>query len=153
MIVGIAGLAGAAALAALALAPGPLLAQVVEPCDWRGKADTIPEPWEAHTRTFANGAVRIALSDPGEPAFGSASLIVMVPGEFYGRDCFLLHNGEHHWRLVDIAGVTSAYDPARGLLLSVPVFMAHPITGAPDPESRRVIGLRINQAEHSVSIE
>ncbi|HUF86437.1 MAG TPA: hypothetical protein VMM59_03565 [Thermohalobaculum sp.] len=146
------GRAAAIAGLALMLASAPGLAQTVGACDWRGQAAMIPEPWEENSRTFANGAVRIALSDPGEPPCCSASLIVLVPGEIYGRSCFIVRDEEIGWWDVDIAGVTAQYDPARGLLLSVPVVSPHPLGGA-DRESARVIALRVNQAEGSVTLE
>ena len=43
-------------------------AQSVEDCDWRASAQALIEPWEDNTRTFANGDVRLAVTDTIEPA-------------------------------------------------------------------------------------
>ena len=48
-------------------------AQTAFPCDWQARADAIVEPWEENSKTFANGAVRVALLDTIEPA-GMGSL-------------------------------------------------------------------------------
>ena len=48
------------ALVALTL-PLPVLAQEVGECDWRAASAAIAEPWETNTRTFANGAIRLAV--------------------------------------------------------------------------------------------
>ncbi|KMW60549.1 hypothetical protein AIOL_000711 [Candidatus Rhodobacter oscarellae] len=41
-------------------------------CDaYQASALALPEPWEAHTRTYSNGAIRVALLDLIEPAAGA----------------------------------------------------------------------------------
>ena len=132
----------------------PAFGQVVGECDWRARADAIAEPWSESSRTFANGAVRIARSDTGEPACCSASLIVLAPDALGYRTCFLVHPGGKlsGWHGVDIAGTTASHDPARGLLLTVPVTDPDPL-GGPDPEGAHPIALRINQAEGTVALE
>jgi hypothetical protein len=106
-----------------ALLPLAAPAQSIEPCDWRAGADGIPEPWADHTRSFANGEVRVALIDRIEPAAGAFYLLILHPprmalGE---RRCTLVGFD----RGMGYAGLyfdelTAAYDPARGLTLSVP---------------------------------
>ena len=59
--------AGAALAAGLALS-APAAAQSLSDCDWRASAWLLAEPWEANSRTFANGDVRIALIDAIEQA-------------------------------------------------------------------------------------
>ena len=142
-----------AALAACLLA-FPATGQVVGECDWRARADAIAEPWSEQSRTFADGAVRIALSDTGEPACCSATLIVLAPDDLGNRTCFLVHPGGTigGWHGVDIAGTTASYDPARGLLLTVPVTDPDPLGGA-DPDGPHPIALRVNQAEGTVDLE
>ena len=54
-------------------------AQSVSNCDWRARADAIAEPWEVNTRTYANGAVRVAMLDTIEPGAGALHLLVMAP--------------------------------------------------------------------------
>lgn len=143
--------AGALAVAAIASTG---MAQVVAECDWRAQADAIAEPWEKNTRTFADGAIRIAVSDTGEPACCSVSLVVLAPDAVLGRNCFLVRAEDEArgWYGIDLDGVEASYDAARGLLLSVPVDYAHPL-GGPDPERARAIDVRINQAEGTVNLE
>ncbi len=53
---------------ALCLA-APVAAQTVGDCDtWQTSARNLAEPWEANSRTFANGDIRVALLDTIEPA-------------------------------------------------------------------------------------
>ena len=56
----------ALALIAASFAP-PLSAQEAQPCDWPARADALVEPWEDHISSFANGAVRLALSPTHAP--------------------------------------------------------------------------------------
>ncbi len=101
----------------------PVAAQTVAECDWRAAAQALPEPWEAYTRTFANGAIRMAVMDVIEPAAGPMHLLVLSPplDETGGRQCRIISLqdtfGFAGLRL-DLA--QASYDPARGLAVSVP---------------------------------
>ena len=66
-------------LVAAALLSGTAVAQEVWECDWRNTASSIFEPWEEFTRTFANGAVRIAVIDMVEPGGAPLHLLVLSP--------------------------------------------------------------------------
>lgn len=99
-------------------------AQHAAPCDWHADARGIVEPWEDHIRSFANGAVRVALIDTVEPAAGALHLLVLTPPYTAGM-------GERHCWVVgwdqgigfvslDFAGMVPGYDPARGLSLVLP---------------------------------
>ena len=144
-------------LAALPLAGG---AQVVTDCDWVANPANIAEPWDLHSRTYANGAIRIALLDTGgEPVCCSAHLLILSPSgsgqhEPAYRAChvYSAQPGMGFYGF-DIARTTASYDPARGLSLSVPVYHWHQgiETGAPPIEERAE--LRINQATGEVVAE
>ena len=147
----------ALALAALPLGAG---AQVITDCDWVANPANIAEPWEANSRTYANGAIRIALLDTGgEPVCCSAHLLILAPSgsgqeEPAYRACqvFSARSGSGFYGF-DVARTAASYDPARGLLLSVPVYHWHQgmESGAPPIEER--VELRINQATGEVRAE
>ena len=64
----------------LACLSAPAFAQEVAPCDdYRSSAHALAEPWEASTRVFANGEVRLAIADTIEPAAGAFHLIILSP--------------------------------------------------------------------------
>ncbi|WP_417599492.1 hypothetical protein [Pararhodobacter oceanensis] len=143
-----------------ALLPVIASAQVVGECDWLGNAANIAEPWEVNSRTFANGNIRIALLDTGgEPVCCSAHLLVLSPsgngsdGPVYRQCRVVSATAGQGFYSMDIPGITASYDPARGLLVSVPVGHWHqgmdsgagPIPGRMD--------IRINQANGAVYYE
>ena len=137
-------------------------AQVVRDCQddaWLASPANIGEPWDAQSRTFANGAIRIALIDTGgEPVCCSAHLLVLSPsggqdGPEY-RACRIVSGGQGAgFFAVDIAGTTAAYDPRRGLLLSVPVGHWHPGIETGRPPIWERLELRVNQATGTVAVE
>ena len=150
-----------AALLCLSLAlPLPAAAQVVSDCDWVANPANILEPWDAHTRTYANGAIRVAALDTGgEPVCCSAHLLVLSPSgagtdEPVYRQCRVVsaQPGMGFYSL-DIAGIEARYDPAKGLMLSVPVGHWHSGMDAgagPIPERLEVV---INQASGAVTAD
>lgn len=104
----------------LCLAP-PLAAQQVSDCDWRGSAAAIAEPWQDNTRSFAGGAIRVALSDTEEPAAAAMHLIVLSPDPDHGyRRCHVISaSGSLGYAALDFASLAADYDPAVGLVLSL----------------------------------
>jgi len=143
-----------ATLAALAcLGPLPALAQQVIPCDWQASAQNIVEPWEAYSRTFANGAVRLALLDTVEPAAGALHLLLLSPpeDELGGRQCRVVtYDGGIGFANVDFDVMTAGYDPARGLILALPVSIFDTATGL---FADRELGLVLNQASGEIIAE
>jgi hypothetical protein len=138
----------------------PAAAQVVTECDWIGTAANIVEPWETQSRTFANGNIRVAWVDTGgEPVCCSSHLMVLSPSgdghdEPIYRQCRLVSaQPGAGFFTVDVPGIAASYDPALGLLLSVPVGHWHHAmeTGAAPIWERMEV--RINQATGVVSIE
>lgn len=127
MIPPAAALLTAAALSVLA-AP-QVQAQSAHICDdWQSQAWNLAEPWDANSRVFANGAIRVALIDTVEPAAAAFFLLVLhpLPGdEMQGRNCHLVGQGPLiGFAGVDFASLTAAYDPANGLVLTLPVTRA-----------------------------
>ncbi len=134
-------------------------AQVITECNEIASAVNIAEPWEANTRTFANGAIRVAMLDTGgEPACCSRHLMVLMPAgggdEPVWRQCRIAsaQPGLGFYD-VDVPGITASYNPSKGLLLSVPIGHWHQgmETGAPPIPDRMEI--RINQATGTVVFE
>ena len=100
-------------------------AQVVSECDgWRASAQAIAEPWEASTRSFANGEVRITLMDTVEPGAVPFLLLVLSPprDELGVPQCRLIGWTEGFgFAGVDFAALQAGYDAKTGLNLTVPV--------------------------------
>ncbi|MGR3614887.1 MAG: hypothetical protein ACU0BB_02460 [Paracoccaceae bacterium] len=102
----------------------PALAQTVENCDWQALAPNLVEPWEANTKTYANGDVRLALLDTVEPAAGSYHLLVLSPpyGELGDRQCRTIGISQGvGFSGVDFGSLRSGYDPAVGLIFDMDV--------------------------------
>ena len=117
----------------------------VNECDWQSSAQNIPEPWEAHTRSFANGNVRLAMMDTIEPALGWAWLMVLSPPEqdWGGRQCRVIGYGGSGFAGMDFASLTSDYDPAIGLMFSLIVDWVSPHDGNTYPVA---LWFSLNQA-------
>lgn len=136
-----------------ALLPGLAGAQVVEDCDWRARADAIPEPWEDNIRSFANGEVRVALLDGIEPAGGAIYLLVLHPPrmELGDRQCHIIAmDNNFGYATLSFSELEAGYDPARGLTLSLPgvIFL-------PEAEFQNsiVLHVTVNQATGEVTAE
>ena len=107
----------------------PLAAQVAMPCDWQARADAIVEPWEENTRTFANGAVRVALLDVAEPAAAAYYLLILhPPTDSLGlRNCTVIGQGNGlGYAFIEFNSLEAGYDPATGLTLTVPAIIYLP---------------------------
>ena len=109
-------------LATPALSQDGLQAATVTPCGDATRADTIAEPWEENTATYADGQVRIALLDMVEPAGGALKLLVISPprDELGLRQCRVvgLDNGLGFYDM-DFASRKASYDPSRGLTITL----------------------------------
>lgn len=120
------------------LAAGPAAAEEswtsagVNDCDGRAYADFIAEPWDQNSRTFADGAIRVALMDFVEPAAAAYRLLVLSPpyDEVGLRQCRLIEMpGGHGYGAMDFAALQAGYDPQTGLTLSLPAKMPSPDGG------------------------
>ncbi|TCL00487.1 hypothetical protein BXY66_3130 [Shimia isoporae] len=123
--------------AVLTLCASPLAAQQVFECDWRARADSIVEPWDENSRSFANGDVRIALLDTIEPAGGAYHFLVLSPpyDEVGGRQCRVLSLDEGlGFAGVDFSTLEASYDPSVGLVFLVDVGLYDGETGTSKPQ-------------------
>jgi hypothetical protein len=140
---------------ALATATSPALAEAtISQCAGPARVDAIVEPWSKATRTFANGAIRLVLLDTIEPACCYAHLAILAPNpgdELGARQCVALSDGSEWtgFQSIDLAGAKSSYDPAKGLLLSIPV--ERYIDGI--RSHKAVIDVRINQATGAITLD
>ncbi|MDC0739227.1 hypothetical protein N6L24_13145 [Cognatishimia sp. SS12] len=112
------------ALIASMLLATPAMAQEISECDWQARADAIYEPWEEFSRSYANGAVRLALLDTIEPAAGSFHLLVLSPpyDEVGGRQCRTIGvAGGMGFSGIGFEELNAHYDPDVGLIFDVQV--------------------------------
>ena len=150
--------------AVLAIAATSAQAQVISECDTRASAGNIVEPWSEHSRSYAEGAIRLALlEDAAAPDCCRRYLLVLAPAGdeagdeadgMQGRQCLVVApRDEHGFRDLDIGRVAANYSPHLGLELSVPVWL-HRDGTAPgaEPFADRMI-LLVNQETGRVSVE
>lgn len=126
-------------------------AQEVSACDGRETTQSLPEPWEAHTRTFANGEVRVTVLDATEPAAGSFYLLVLTPprDELGGRFCRIVGLADGlGFSGLTLKEMTPSYDPQRGLTLRL---LAGRYVQGEDRFEDLPIAVTINQATGDVS--
>lgn len=143
------------AVALVSTSFSPLSAASLNECDWVSSVRNVWEPWEESTRTFANGQIRIVAMDTGgEPVCCSQYLVILSPNPEWGRSCTVLASTDGSGFLdVYFNEITASYDPAKGLLLSVPVgYYDYEASGVErfNPED---ILVRINQGTGSVELE
>ena len=145
-------------LLALMLLAAPAAAQSVGDCgDWT-VAQNLPEPWENHTATYAEGQIRVAVLDTMEPAAAAMHLLVLSPplDDLGGRQCrvvSLAGSGTGQptgFQNIDFPGREARYDAARGLVLAMPVEGFNPDKGAGDQGELTVT---INQSSGEVTAE
>lgn len=137
--------------ATLAAFNAPAYAETVEDCDWRASTHAMAEPWEDNTRTFANGNVRLAVTDTIEPAAGAFHLVILSPpyDELGGRQCAVVSaNGNTGFSGLTLDDMTSAYDPAIGLTFELTAGAYDPETGGTIPQTLTVT---LNQATGEIT--
>ena len=144
------------------LLPGLAQAQVVQDCadaSWVASPANIAEPWAERSRTYAEGAIRVAMLDTGgEPVCCAAHLLVLSPAgggdEPEYRACRVISAAESlGFYDLDIPGIAASSDPARGLLLSVPVAHWTEAVDLGRPPIWERMAVRINQAAGTVEVE
>lgn len=133
------------------IATSPALAAEVRPCH---AAETsalfLAEPWEANTRTFANGDVRLAILDMVEPAAAAFHLLILSPPfDTLGLPtCQVISfDGSTGYREMSLEGLTSSYDPATGLSFQVPMAVG------PQPFDEGVLFFSLNQSTGAITAE
>ena len=136
------------ALAIPTLAP----AASIRDCDsYEANARNIVLPPSAGIATYANGAVTIiGLDTGGEPACCSSHLMVLYPepGEPFHACALISREGTSGWSGIDVGRAVSAYDPATGLRVSVPVGIYDGTDSQPG-----TLSVTVNQATGQVTAE
>jgi hypothetical protein len=136
---------------ALCLA-APVFAQEISTCDdWRSSAFALAEPWESTTRLFANGEVRLAMTDTIEPAAAAFHLIILSPpyDEVGGRQCAVVSTeGGMGFAGLNVAATKAKYDPTTGLAFTIPATRWLPET---DSYVDAVLHVTLNQATGAIT--
>jgi len=132
----------------------PAAAAQTNECDWVSSAFNLAEPWAENTRTFANGAIRIALLDTAEPAAASFHLLLLVPHEEWGRSCHVLSSGPsgQGFAGIDFAAIGADYVPGEGLILSVPTLVYDHARGMVDADAPVYVHLIINTTTGAIDV-
>jgi hypothetical protein len=121
------------ALVALCALAGGASAQSVDDCfDHRSSLAAYAEPWDQNTRLFANGAVRLVLTDTLEPAAAAFHLVIFSPpyNELGDRQCVVVSMGEGlGFAGLTLDGIEADYDPAIGLIFALRATRYLPDTG------------------------
>ena len=129
-------------------------AQRVQPCfdgariPYRATAEAVAEPWEENTRSFADGKVRIAVMDTGEPAYGAYYLMIMYWAGGEMRTCELVSQGDVGFVGMTLNGMEASYKAGLGLVLKVPTSFYNPVEDAFEDGAIEVL---IDRAANSVT--
>lgn len=137
---------------ALFLAPMAATAQVAAPCDWQASAQALVEPWENNSATFANGAVRVAVLDTVEPAAAAYYFLILSPpvNEIGDRTCTVVGFGKGlGYAYMDFSSLVSDYDPARGLIFTIPARIYLPEESF---TNSALLEITVNQATGAVTV-
>ena len=108
----------------IATVPEASYAQQVFDCDARAFATSIVEPWEENSRQFANGAVRVILTNTNLPENRGQYIVVVSPpyNAAGAPQCRVVGKSSiEGFTKTEFAELESSYDPAIGLVISVPV--------------------------------
>jgi hypothetical protein len=139
-------------LATGVLLAGPVAAQTVGPCnDYRSSVFALAEPWEANTRLFANGAVRLAVIDTVEPAAAAFHLVILSPpyDELGARQCRVLSGADGQgFGGLSLDGIAASYDPAKGLTFTLYATRWVPET---DSYADAILAVTLNQATGAIA--
>ena len=140
-----------AAVVVLAVSAFPAEAVTVQPCTELASVLSIAEPWEANTRTFANGEIRVVVLDTIEPAAAAFHLVILHPprDELGGPMCSMVSASDGMgFGGMDLRPVVASYDPARGLTVALPISQYDP--EAADFYTDKLLSVTINQATGQV---
>lgn len=142
------------------LAANAMAQEAISQCDWPANLRNIIEPWDKHTRTFANGNIRIAHVDTGgEPVCCSSYLAILAPTgsdvALESRQCKLLTDGTQAsgFSWINFADITASYDASLGLLLTVPVERYDFNSTTNEVTKPATVYIRINQATGDIYTE
>ncbi len=140
-------LIGIAAVLGLTLAAAPASAAVLGQCAPVISVETITEPWEDYSRSFANGAIRVFESylDPNLAA--GAAIGVLHPDAEGFRTCTAIFAGPGptFYAEAQVSQATAVYDAWIGLIVSIPVRF-------PDDRPGQTVEFSVNQQTGRVTL-
>lgn len=136
---------------ALVLGALPAGAVTVSGCSELAGIRSIAEPWEANTRPFAKGDIRMVMPDTIEPAAAAFHRVVPLPPRHeLGSPSFRMVSASEGpgFGGMDIGPATASYDTARGLAVALPssVYCQEAASFYAD----RMLSVTINQATGQV---
>lgn len=137
----------------LMLAPTAAPAAELVPCNWMASAERIVEPWHENTAIAADGLVRLALLDVGEPAAASFHLLVLSPDPRRGRICTIVsaRQGEGFgW--IDFDQIEVVEVPA-GLMFAISTFYFNDAQGIVDLDSPVYLHLIVDPFTGTLRVE
>lgn len=127
-------------------------AQTLTGCDRpEANAQFLKYPHDTATRSFAQGAISmIELDTYGEPTCCSAHLMIVLESasEPFPICTMLSNSGPSGYLSTDLAGAEAVYDPARGLVVTLPVRTYGDTGGIPGQ-----VVITVNQATGAVTAE
>lgn len=115
--------------ALLLMLPSIGMSQSVGPCTELTRVDLIAEPWDANTRSFGDGAVRIAVVDTIAPAIGAFHLILFSPplDENDKRQCRVISGTEEYgFGGLSLEGISVDFEPGQKLELKIAAAVFEP---------------------------
>ena len=106
-------------------AASPAFAQEISPCPAAGfPIDAVAEPWAENTQTFSNGAVRLVMLAYEDPAVAPFHLAMLYPtrdsASMEGRTCIQISGPWGGFYALSFQDLQARYDPAFGLIFSMP---------------------------------
>ena len=116
-------------------------------------AEYLAFPVSDNVRTYANGDIKIMhLNTYFEPAGGASSLMVIYPrkNDNYPHARIISLSDSVRFSYIYLSQAKSAYDPATGLKLTIPVSI---FDGATDEFVMRNLTFTINQASEEIIVE
>jgi hypothetical protein len=104
-----------------------------------------------NTKSFAQGGVKVAYVSTEEPAAHPDHVLLFVYGNEMQIDCYSINAGPEQsgFGSVDMSKLTSSYDSAKGLLLTLP---ANVWTGNDGEYKTEVLKIRVNRSSETPKI-
>lgn len=137
-------------LMVLMLSALPAMAVTVGPCNELASVQSVAEPWEANTRTFAKGQIRLVVLDTIEPAAGAFHLVILHPprDELGSPMCSMVSAADGlGFGGMELGPAVASYDPALGLTVALPVSLYNADTAFFDEGT---LSVTINQSTGQV---
>jgi len=143
----------ALSLAAMMIATANAQAQEVRSCnDVSVGIETLVTPVANNVRTFYNNRIQIYNIDTIEPAAAPAGIVIVLPSSpeddpIGGSKCLAIRG----FSAINIKAARAAYDPAKGLSLSIPTRKFDPETDKFKSGPRLNISINLQRFEVTIA--